>query len=164
MAVRAGAHPWDGVAPFKIHYSIAFKHPSVTGRLPLGEILYPPLCNPSAHRTSIMCFYLPLITAVKRHLPTHRLRSGQGPLPRMSSPSPRTCPPFYSCYSSVPHPLPPTGAGGVPTWLTLAVISVGRTVDTAAAVMTAGVRRNHVATDADVILTVSTCERRVFSR
>ena len=39
----AGAHPWDGDAPLKIHYSIPFKHRSITERPPLGEILYPPL-------------------------------------------------------------------------------------------------------------------------
>ena len=38
----AGAHPWDGASSFKIHYSIAFKHQSVTGRPSLGETLYPP--------------------------------------------------------------------------------------------------------------------------
>ena len=30
----ARAHPWDGVSPFKIHYSITFKHQSITGRPP----------------------------------------------------------------------------------------------------------------------------------
>ena len=35
--------PGNGVSPLKIRYSIAFKHQSVTGRPPLGEILYPPL-------------------------------------------------------------------------------------------------------------------------
>ena len=35
---EGGAHPWGGVSPFKIHYSIAFKHQSITGRPPLhGE-------------------------------------------------------------------------------------------------------------------------------
>ena len=29
--------------PFKMHYFIALKHQSITGRPPLGEILYPPL-------------------------------------------------------------------------------------------------------------------------
>ena len=43
VGAGAGAHPWGGVSPFKIHYSIAFKHQSITGRPPLGEILYPPL-------------------------------------------------------------------------------------------------------------------------
>ena len=43
MGAGARAHPWDGVSPFKMHYSIAFKHQSITGRPPLGEILYPPL-------------------------------------------------------------------------------------------------------------------------
>ena len=37
------AHPWGGVSPFKMHYSIAFKHQFIIGRPPLGEILYPPL-------------------------------------------------------------------------------------------------------------------------
>ena len=43
MGARVGAHPWDGISPFKIHYSIAFEHQFITGRPPLGEILYPPL-------------------------------------------------------------------------------------------------------------------------
>ena len=38
-----GAHPWSGVPPYKIYFSIAFKQQSITGRPPLGEILYPPL-------------------------------------------------------------------------------------------------------------------------
>ena len=38
-----GAYPWDEDAPFNIHHSIAFKHLSITGRPPLGEILHPPL-------------------------------------------------------------------------------------------------------------------------
>ena len=37
----ARAHPWEGGTPFKIHNSIAFIHQSITGRHPLGEILYP---------------------------------------------------------------------------------------------------------------------------
>ena len=41
MGAGAGAHPWDGEAPFKIHHSIAFRQQSIIGRLPLGEILYP---------------------------------------------------------------------------------------------------------------------------
>ena len=45
QGVGAGArtHLWDGDAPLKIHYSMSFKHHSITGRLPLGEILHPPL-------------------------------------------------------------------------------------------------------------------------
>ena len=43
VGARAHAHPWGGVSPFKTHYSIAFKNQSVTGRPPLGEVLYPPL-------------------------------------------------------------------------------------------------------------------------
>ena len=42
-ALGPRAHPWDGVLPFKMHYSIAFKRRSIAGRPPLGEILYPPL-------------------------------------------------------------------------------------------------------------------------
>ena len=42
-ALGRAPHPWGGVLPFKMHYSIAFKHQSITGRPPLGEILYPPL-------------------------------------------------------------------------------------------------------------------------
>ena len=38
-----GTYPWDGISPFKIHYSIAFKHQFVTWRPALEEILYPPL-------------------------------------------------------------------------------------------------------------------------
>ena len=45
VGAGARAHPWDGVSPFKMHYSIAFKHHSITGRPPLGEILYPPLVS-----------------------------------------------------------------------------------------------------------------------
>ena len=43
MGAGARAHPWGGVSPFKTHYSIAFEHQSITGRPPLGEILYSPL-------------------------------------------------------------------------------------------------------------------------
>ena len=43
VTLLAGAHPWDGDAPLKIHYSIPFKHRSITERPPLGEIVYPPL-------------------------------------------------------------------------------------------------------------------------
>ena len=43
VGAGARAHPWGGVSPFKMHYSIAFKYQSITGRPPLGEILYPPL-------------------------------------------------------------------------------------------------------------------------
>ena len=39
----AGAHPWRGVSPLKMHDSIAFMHQSIIGRPPLGEILHPPL-------------------------------------------------------------------------------------------------------------------------
>ena len=39
----AGVHPWDEDSPLKICHSIAFKHQFITGRPPLGEILYPPL-------------------------------------------------------------------------------------------------------------------------
>ena len=52
VGARAGAHPWDGVTPLKIRYSIAFKHQSVTGRPPLGEILYPPLLTTYLHCTA----------------------------------------------------------------------------------------------------------------
>ena len=41
----AGAHPWGRVSPCKIYFSIAFKHQSITGRRPLGEILYPHLIH-----------------------------------------------------------------------------------------------------------------------
>ena len=43
VGAGARAHPWGGVSPFKMHYSTAFKHQFITGRPPLGEILYPPL-------------------------------------------------------------------------------------------------------------------------
>ena len=43
MGAGARTHPWGGASPFEMHYSIAFKHQSMIGRLPLGEILYPPL-------------------------------------------------------------------------------------------------------------------------
>ena len=43
VGAGARAHPWDRVTPFKMHYSIAFKHQFITGRPPLGEILHPPL-------------------------------------------------------------------------------------------------------------------------
>ena len=39
----AGGYTWNGKAPLKIHHSIAFKHQSIIGRPPLGQILYPPL-------------------------------------------------------------------------------------------------------------------------
>ena len=42
VGAGARAHPWGGVSPFEMHYSIAFKHQSGTRRPPLGEILYPP--------------------------------------------------------------------------------------------------------------------------
>ena len=40
-------HPWRGAAPFKMHHSITFKHQFITGRPPLGNILYPPLPSPT---------------------------------------------------------------------------------------------------------------------
>ena len=43
VGAGAGAHPWGGVSPFKMRYSIAYKHQSIIGLPPLGEILYPPL-------------------------------------------------------------------------------------------------------------------------
>ena len=43
VGAGARARPWGGVSPFKIYYSIAFKYQSITGRPPLGEILYPSL-------------------------------------------------------------------------------------------------------------------------
>ena len=43
VGARAGAHPWDGGSPLKIYHSKVFKHQFITGRPPLGEILYPPL-------------------------------------------------------------------------------------------------------------------------
>ena len=43
MGAGAGAHPSGGVSPFKMRYSIAFKHQFIIGRPPLGEILCPPL-------------------------------------------------------------------------------------------------------------------------
>ena len=43
VGAGARAHPWGGVSPFKMHYLTAFEHQSITGRPPLGEILYPPL-------------------------------------------------------------------------------------------------------------------------
>ena len=43
VGAGARAHPWGAVSPLKMNYSIAFKHQSITGRPPLGEILYPPL-------------------------------------------------------------------------------------------------------------------------
>ena len=36
-----------------MHYSIAFKHRSITERPPLGEILYPPLINDKPLRPGI---------------------------------------------------------------------------------------------------------------
>ena len=52
QGVGAGArtHPWGGVSPFKMHYSIAFKHQFIIGRPLLGEILYPPLVVISAYK------------------------------------------------------------------------------------------------------------------
>ena len=43
VGAGARAHPWGGVSPFKMRYSKAFEHHFITGRPPLGEILYPPL-------------------------------------------------------------------------------------------------------------------------
>ena len=43
VGAGAGAHPWSGVSSFKMHYSTSFKYQFITGRPPLGEILYPPL-------------------------------------------------------------------------------------------------------------------------
>ena len=43
VGAGAGAHPWDGVSPFKMHYSAAFKHQFITGHPLLGELLHPPL-------------------------------------------------------------------------------------------------------------------------
>ena len=45
VGAGARAHPWGGVSPFKMHYSIAFKHQFIIGRPPLGEILYPRLTS-----------------------------------------------------------------------------------------------------------------------
>ena len=36
VGARARAHPWGEVSPFKMHYSIAFKHQSITGGNPLS--------------------------------------------------------------------------------------------------------------------------------
>ena len=60
MGAGAGAHPWYGVSLCKIHYSIAFKHQSVTGRPPLGEILYLPLTLQSSLRLPASTEYSPL--------------------------------------------------------------------------------------------------------
>ena len=49
MGARADAHPWGEVSSFKMHYSKAFKRQFITGRPPLGEILYPPLPRVSTH-------------------------------------------------------------------------------------------------------------------
>ena len=49
VGAGARAHPRDEVSPFKMHYSIAFKRQSITGRPPLGEILYPPLASKNLH-------------------------------------------------------------------------------------------------------------------
>ena len=45
LGAEVGTHPWDGPAPFKIHHSMTFNHQSITGRPPLGGILYPPLTS-----------------------------------------------------------------------------------------------------------------------
>ena len=47
VGAGAGAHPWNGVSPFKIHHTMAFGHQFIIGRPPLGEILYPPLITTS---------------------------------------------------------------------------------------------------------------------
>ena len=49
VGTGARAHPWDVVSPFKMHYSMALKHQFITGRPPLGEILYPPLKSRRVH-------------------------------------------------------------------------------------------------------------------
>ena len=43
VGAGAGAHSWDGDSPLNIYHSIAFEHQFITGRSPLGEILYPRL-------------------------------------------------------------------------------------------------------------------------
>ena len=61
MGAGAGAHPWGGVTPLKMHDSIAFMHQSIIGRPPLGEILHPPLGGGgggSALSYSSMFFFL----------------------------------------------------------------------------------------------------------
>ena len=39
----ARANSWDRGAPFKISYSVVFQHQPITGRPPLGKILYLPV-------------------------------------------------------------------------------------------------------------------------
>ena len=51
VGAGAGAHPWGGVSPLKMHDSIAFMHQSIIGRPPLGEILHPPLAAGSRTHT-----------------------------------------------------------------------------------------------------------------
>ena len=36
VGARAGAHRWGGVSPFKMRYSVAFKHYFISGGPPLG--------------------------------------------------------------------------------------------------------------------------------
>ena len=45
VGAGARANPWGWVSPYKMHYTIAFKHQTIIGRSPLGEILYPRLEN-----------------------------------------------------------------------------------------------------------------------
>ena len=63
---HAGADPgggrWGARLPLalgrsftiQMHYSIAFKHQSITGRPPLGEIPYPPLTRTAIY--DVFCF------------------------------------------------------------------------------------------------------------
>ena len=76
MSAGAGAHPWDGISPFKIYYSIAFKRQSINGRPPLGEILYPPLPD--------VLMFCPLITGHNTLCTPRHHGSACRPLPAAS--------------------------------------------------------------------------------
>ena len=59
MGAGAGAHPWDGDSPLKIHHSIEFKHQFISGRPPLGEILYPPLIAVLMYQLNVCSLVMP---------------------------------------------------------------------------------------------------------
>ena len=65
VGAGARAHPWDGVSPFKMHYSVACKNQSITGGPLLGEVLYPPRARADTGRKSrrarAICFYWPFV-------------------------------------------------------------------------------------------------------
>ena len=90
----SGADP--GVSPFKMHYSIAFKCQSITGRPPVGEILYPPLVLWYGYQIAVLC-----LRSVLSLSGTPLFQMFQPP-PRLSRSPPRLLPPLH--HSSARRP------------------------------------------------------------